>query len=342
MPLAATKYRNYLPFFPLFAELHKAGDADVIISTSHAVAKSMIRRRGANRPYHICYIHTPMRYAWDMFDEYFGPKRVGWFASHFLFRPLVQLLRLYDAKTVSRVDLFLANSTYVANRVRRLYGREAEVLPPPVDVERFKNAVREPEDWFLVVSALVPYKRVDHAIRACGAMGRPLKIIGKGPELNRLRALAAELSVDVEFIGWASDEDLTSAYRRAKALLFPGIEDFGIVPVEAIACGCPVIALGAGGVLDSMTDETAVLYSEATQQGLIDAIHQFEARKDAFSEKTLRDHATHFSEDHFLDRFEQRFAWVQRQVAHSFNPIIGPSLTIGPAHEALQSSQPDV
>ena len=198
----------------------------------------------------------------------------------------MQFLRLYDAKTVDRVDLFVANSRYVADRVRRLYGREAEVVPPPVDVERLRKAVREPEDWFLVVSALVPYKRVDQAIRACSALGRPLKIIGKGPELATLRALAAELNADVEFIGWASDDDLTSAYRRAKALLFPGIEDFGIVPVEAIACGCPVIALGVGGILDSMTDETAVLYNEATHHALIDAIRQFEARKDSFVDET--------------------------------------------------------
>jgi len=342
MPFAATKYRNYLPFFPLFAELHKADGADVVISTSHAVAKSMVRRRRGKRPYHICYIHTPMRYAWDMFDEYFGPKRVGWFASNFLFRPVVQLLRLYDAKTVSRVDLFLANSTYVAERVRRLYGREAEVLPPPVDVERFKHAVREPEDWFLVVSALVPYKRVDQAIRACSAMGRPLKIIGKGPELGALQALAGELNADVEFIGWANDEELTSAYRRARALLFPGIEDFGIVPVEAIACGCPVIALGVGGVLDSMTDETAVLYTDATRNGLIDAIHQFEQRKDTFTPELLRMRAAHFSEDHFLDRLEQKFARVQRQLATFPDPVVVPSLAVGPAQEALQSSQPDV
>jgi glycosyltransferase involved in cell wall biosynthesis len=342
MPFAATKYRNYLPFFPIFAELHKARSADIVISTSHAVAKSMIHRHGRNTPYHICYIHTPMRYAWDLFDEYFGPSRVGWIASRFLFRPLVQLLRLYDAKTVNRVDLFVANSRYVADRVRRLYGRQAEVLPPPVNVERFRNAVREPEDWFLVVSALVPYKRVDQAIRACSAIGRPLKIIGKGPELAVLKTLAAGLKADVEFIGWASDEELTSAYRRARALLFPGIEDFGIVPVEAIACGCPVIALGVGGILDSMTDKTAVLYTEATHHGLIDAIHQFEARKNPFSEEALRARAEYFSESNFLDRFEQKFARVQRQLATSASTFIPASLAVVHAQEAHQKPQLDV
>ena len=189
MPLAATKYRSYLPLFPIFAELNKATDVDIVISTSHAVAKSMVRQGRNGRPYHICYIHTPMRYAWDLFDDYFGPERVGWFASRFLFRPLVEFLRLYDVGTVKRVDLFIANSNYVAERVLRLYGREAEILPPPVDTKRFREAIREPEDWYLIVSALVPYKRVDHAIRACKHLGRPLNsTLVKDPNSRRLRS----------------------------------------------------------------------------------------------------------------------------------------------------------
>jgi glycosyltransferase involved in cell wall biosynthesis len=316
MPKAATKYRSYLPLFPLFAELNKA-DADLVISTSHAVAKSMVKRTGARRPYHICYIHTPMRYAWDMFDDYFGPERVGQFASRFIFKPIMQALQVYDKKTVDRVDLFLANSTYVADRVRRLYGREAEVLPPPVDTVRFRNAKREPEDWFLVISALVPYKRVDHAIRAAKALGRPLKIVGKGPELATLKKLAAEIEADVEFIGFASDQALADYYRRARALLFPGVEDFGIVPVEAIACGCPVIALGVGGVLDSMTEETATFYDRPTVEGLTEAIERFESRKDAFDESALRARAELFSETNFLDRLEKTLVRIQSQCSNA-------------------------
>ncbi|NYF79925.1 glycosyltransferase [Granulicella arctica] len=305
MPRAATKYRSYLPLFPLFAEMNKAAEADLVISTSHAVAKSMVRRFGRTRPYHICYIHTPMRYAWDMFDAYFGPDRVGWTASKLFFRPLTWMLQIYDRATAGRVDLYVANSTYVAERVQRIYGRSSEVLPPPVDTDRYLLASREPQEWYLVVSALVPYKRVDHAIRACSTLGRRLRIVGKGPELESLKELAISLKVEVEFVGFASDELLVDFYRQAKALLFPGIEDFGIVPLEAIACGCPVIALGVGGVLDSMTEETAVFYTEESVAGLIMAMRNFEERQHLFVDERLRQRAAQFSEAIFLDKLEQ-------------------------------------
>ena len=334
MPLAATKYRSYLPLFPLFAELNKAGEVDLVISTSHAVAKSMVKRKGKRRPFHICYIHTPMRYAWDMFDDYFGPERVGKFASRFIFRPVVDALRLYDAKTVDRVDLFVANSTYVADRVKRLYGRDAEVLPPPVDTERFHAAVRQPEDWYLIVSALVPYKRVDHAIRASKSMGRPLKIVGKGPELDSLKKLAKELNADVEFIGFASDLALVDFYRRAKALLFPGVEDFGIVPVEAIACGCPVVALGVGGILDSMTEQTAVFYEEPTIEGLTEAVGRFELLAETFKEADLRQQAELFSEATFIFRLEKTLERVQDRLTASAGELAAStSITAATAHE---------
>jgi glycosyltransferase involved in cell wall biosynthesis len=305
MPFAATRYRSYLPFFPLFAELNRAGGkADLVISTSHAVAKSMAVRKGEPRPFHVCYIHTPMRYVWDMFDEYFGPERVGKFASRFVFAPVARMLQIYDKQTVDRVDLFLANSTYVAERVQRIYDREALVLPPPVDTERYMAVKREPEDWYLIVSAMVPYKRVDQAIRATAALGRHLKLIGKGPEVKALKRLAEQVGADVEFLGFVADEDLGNYYRKAKALLFPGVEDFGIVPVEAIACGCPVIALGIGGVLDSMTEQTAVFYYDATDAALEDAIVTFETKASSFRDIDLRSRAQVFSEANFLANLE--------------------------------------
>jgi glycosyltransferase involved in cell wall biosynthesis len=275
------------------------------------VAKAMVVRSGRPRPYHVCYIHTPMRYAWDMFDEYFGPERVGSLASRLLYRPLVAMLQRYDRWTTGRVDLFLANSTYVAERVQRLYGRGAEVLAPPVDTARFLKAVREPREWYLVVSALVPYKRVDHAIRACARMGRKLRIVGKGPEHASLQALATSLGAEVEFVGFAPDEALADFYRQARALLFPGVEDFGIVPVEAIACGCPVVALGVGGILDSMTEETAIFYTEDNAQGLFAAMQEFEQRAHWFSEANLRARAALFSEEIFLTRLEEIFFRLQ-------------------------------
>jgi glycosyltransferase involved in cell wall biosynthesis len=302
MPGAAKRYRNYLPLFPLFAELNKVHDADLIISTSHAVAKAMVGRRQGSRPYHICYIHTPMRYAWDMFDAYFGPDQVGWLASNLAYRPIIWGLRKYDRHTVNRVDLYIANSTFVADRVYRIYGKSSEVIPPPVNVDRFAKQMREPEEWYLVVSALVPYKRVEDAICACRRAGRRLKIVGSGPELKSLQQLSDTVGAQVEFIGYCSDTDLPGYYRRARGLLFPGVEDFGIVPVEAIASGCPVIGLAVGGLLDSMTNETAVFYSDASAEGLYRAIREFEEKEATFSTDVLRRRASEFSQDQFLAR----------------------------------------
>jgi glycosyltransferase involved in cell wall biosynthesis len=304
LPFANRKYRSYLPLFPFFAETNKVSNTAVVVSTSHAVAKSMVKRGRNHCQLHICYIHTPMRYAWDLYDEYFGPERVGWLRSHLFFKPLLHWMKWYDRATVDRVDLFIANSTYVADRVRRCYGREAAVLPPPVDLGRFTGAWREPEDWFLVVSALVPYKRVGHAIRACARLGRRLKIVGAGPEAQGLRELAAQVGGMVEFVGFVSDEELVEYYRRARALLFPGVEDFGIVPVEAIAAGCPVIAFKKGGILDSMTEETAVLYSQQSADGLSEAIRTFEDTRGRFDEVALRKRAALFGEEAFLTGFE--------------------------------------
>jgi glycosyltransferase involved in cell wall biosynthesis len=303
-PFSATKYRSYLPLFPLFAETNKA-DAQVVISTSHAVAKSMVKRGVRDKQLHLCYIHTPMRYAWDLFDEYFGADRVGAFASRVIYKPILSLLRKYDLSTLNRVDVFIANSTFVAERIKRIYGRDAEVLPPPVNLERFANSVRMPEDWYLVVSALVPYKRVQHAIEACAKMNRRLKIVGSGPELNALTQVAIEKKAEVEFLGFVPDESLSEYYCRAKALLFPGIEDFGIVPVESIAAGCPVVAFAQGGILDSMTSETCVFYSGQSAEGLTSAMREFEARQEPFSIQHLKTRAALFSEEAFLIGFER-------------------------------------
>lgn len=320
LPFAAQKYRNYLPLFPFFAELHRADANRLILSTSHAVAKSMVRSR-KNGALHICYIHTPIRYVWDLFEEYFGAKRYGWFLSKFFFWPMARLLRIYDVHTANRVDCFIANSTYVAERVRRIYRRECSVLPPPVAVDRFFALQRVPEKWYLVVSALVPYKRVDDAIRACHLLGRQLKIVGKGPEFEKLQSLAKSLGADVEMLGPIDDKELADHYRRGRALLFPGIEDFGIVPVEAIASGCPVIALGKGGVLDSMTEKTAVFYQEETAEGLARAIKAFEARESDFILAELRLQAQSFSEAHFHEGLRAIVHKAEQEMSRHSNAI---------------------
>jgi glycosyltransferase involved in cell wall biosynthesis len=318
LPFAKTKYRHYLPLFPVAAEFTKvsAEDADVVISTSHAVAKAMVKKDKNNRPLHVCYIHTPMRYIWDRFDDYFGPEKVGRFASQLFFKPIARLLQIYDFKTVDRVDVYCTNSHYVAERIRRIYHREAEVIYGPGDVGIGAGVVRSPEDWYLMVTALVPYKRVGQAIAACKSLGRRLKIVGKGPEEKKLKDFANELGALVEFLGFVSDEELLACYTRAKGLLFPGVEDFGLVPVEAIAAGCPVIALAKGGVVDSMTSETAEFYEEESAAALQQAIVRFEAR--AFSDAELRSRASKFTREQFGRRFE---AVLQRALTNRSMPV---------------------
>jgi glycosyltransferase involved in cell wall biosynthesis len=304
MPFVKTKYRSYLPLFPLAAETTQvsAEDADLVISTSHAVAKAMVRKNGHSRPLHVCYIHTPMRYIWDRFDDYFGPEQVGHIASKLFFKPIAKLLQIYDLSTVNRVDVFCTNSRYVSNLIRKIYGRSAEVIYGPGDEGKGAKVVRSPEDWYLMVTALVPYKRIDQAIEACAKLGRKLTIIGKGPEEKALKLYAKRVKASVEFLGFVSDQELLRHYARARALIFPGVEDFGLVPVEAIAAGCPVIALAKGGVLDSMTTETAEFYEEESVEALQQAILRFENRK--FSDLILRRRAAEFTREQFSRRLE--------------------------------------
>lgn len=302
LPLAQTKYRHYLPLFPLAAETIGIKGVDLIVSTSHAVAKS-IRTHGAR---HWCFIHSPMRYVWDRFDDYFGAELVGRVPSALVFKPIAAALRAYDRGTAGRVDHYAANSSFVAERVRKFYGREAEVLYAPTDLARFGSLVRQPEDFYLFFSALVPYKKADHAIRACAELGRKLVVLGKGPELPKLKKLADPKWVS--FIETPNDELVNSNYRRARALLYPGIEDLGIVPIEASAAGLPVIAYGEGGILDTQTGATAILYKPQTVEGLKRAILEFEGRCEAFDTGAMKQQAAKFSKERFKTRVEDSIA----------------------------------
>ncbi|MBW8868767.1 MAG: glycosyltransferase, partial [Acidobacteria bacterium] len=243
-------YRHCLPLFPIAIEQFDLDQYDLVISTSHCVAKSAIKN---GRARHLCYCFTPMRYAWDQFNEYFGEEQVGRTASAVL-RPVLGALARWDAATAVRPDRYVAISQHVASRIRRYYNRDAAVIYPPVDTEFYCPDSTEPEEFLLVVSALVPYKRIDLAIEASRLAGLPLRIAGGGPERERLMAIAKDKGGDVELLGSVSDEDVRSLYRRASAVLLPGEEDFGIVPVEAQACGRPVIALARGGALETVTD----------------------------------------------------------------------------------------
>jgi glycosyltransferase involved in cell wall biosynthesis len=300
LPFATTHYRRYLPLFPFAIEQFDLDPYDLVISSSHCAAKAVVP---PGRARHICYCHSPMRYAWDQFDAYFGPERVGRAASRWFYRPTMARLARWDAATASRVDRFVANSRHVAGRIARYYNRKASVVHPPVDTVFYHPAAVPREDprglpvnrenHFLIVSALVPYKRIDLAIEACQRAGARLRIVGDGPDRERLERQAGDAA---EFLGPLSDEAIRDEYRRALAVVLPGEEDFGIVPVEAQACGRPVVAFGRGGVLDTVIDgETGVLFGEATAASLAAALERVAAMR--VDRARIRDHAQRFSRE---------------------------------------------
>jgi glycosyltransferase involved in cell wall biosynthesis len=276
LPRVDRYYRRCLPLFPFVIEQFNLDGYDLVISTSHCVAKSVVR---PGRARHLCYCLTPMRYAWDQFDAYFGAERLGALRSG-LMRSIMGPLARWDARTSGRVDRYVAISQHVARRIRRYYNRDAVVVYPPVDTTFYHPDTATREPWALMVTALVPYKRVEVAIEACHRAGVRLRIVGDGPERAKLGRLAG---VNVEFLGVQPDDELRRLYRRAGALLLPGEEDFGIVPVEAQACGRPVVALARGGALETVVDGvTGVLVGEPTAEAFAEGLtralsHDFDA-----------------------------------------------------------------
>jgi glycosyltransferase involved in cell wall biosynthesis len=263
-------YRHLLPLMPLATRAWRVGAADLVVSLSHCVAKAV--RVPAGVP-HVCYCFTPMRYAWDGRAAYLD----GWSGRPFrraLAGAILDRLRAWDRATAGRVSHFVAISETVRRRVARCYGRDSRVIPPPVDVDFYTPGGAPREDFYLCVSALVPYKRVEQAVAACAAMGRRLVVIGEGPERPKLERRAGP---GVQFLGWQPDEVVRDHLRRCRALLFPGEEDFGIVPAEALACAAPVIALGLGGAAETVDDAVGRLYREPTAEGLRAAIVAWES-----------------------------------------------------------------
>jgi len=295
LPNPGRFYRHYLPLYPVAVELLNLDDYDLVLSSSHCAVKSVVT---TGRAVHVCYCHSPMRYAWDQFGAYFGPDQVGALPSRLL-RPVMRRLALWDASTAGRVDRFLTNSQYVAGRIRRYYNRGSTIVYPPVDIDFYTPDGRASSPAFVIVSALVPYKRLDVAIESCRRLGMPLKIVGTGPERARLEAMAGP---GVEFLGWQSDEQIRGLYRSSTATLLPGTEDFGIVPVEAQACGCPVVALDAGGVRETVVGgETGILVPDSTIDAFADGLSR--ALKTPFDRATIRANALRFSRQRFLTSF---------------------------------------
>jgi len=331
-------YRNFLPLFPSAMEsLRVEGPADLVISTSHCVAKGLVAPEGAR---HLCYCFTPMRYAWVFYDEYFGNNPL----KKALLAPILRRLRQWDKESSARVDCFATLSEHVRQRIKNFYGRDADVVYPPVDLsfwtpelirppklvsacgraaapsaaagganppgESFLQTAR-PEaspylfeiqdkphkNYDLVVSALVPYKRIDLAVKAYKKLGYPLKIVGTGTEAGKLRQMAGD---NIDFLGRIPDDQLRELYRHCRTLIFPGEEDFGIVPVEAQACGKPVVAYAKGGVLETVVkDVTGIFFNEQNETALLEAVRQCAARD--WDSAAIRQNAARFSEQNFIN-----------------------------------------
>lgn len=300
LPMAGTLYRQYLPLFPIAVEQFDLDGYDLVISTSHCAAKSVVV---TGRARHLCYCLTPMRYAWDQFDAYFGPDRVGAVASAVL-RPVLAGLARWDRATEGRVHRYLAISQYVARRIALYYNRQSTLVYPPVDTEFFTPDPAEPvhvQPRFLVVSALVPYKRVDLAMMAARQAGVSLTVVGNGPERANLERLTGD---GIEMVGWRTDEEIRDLYRSTIATILPGEEDFGIVPVEAQACGRPVIALGRGGALDTVIDgDTGVLFGDTTVDSLAAAMTR--AASASWDSSRIRRHAERFSRARFVSEVQR-------------------------------------
>jgi glycosyltransferase involved in cell wall biosynthesis len=302
LPGVGRYYRYCLPLFPRTIEKFEFDNYDFILSSSHCVAKGII----PSRALHIAYIHSPMRYIWDQYSAYFG-ENTSWLAKAGM-KVCRPYLRRWDLRSAARVHCFIANSNNVAGKIKKLYGREATVIHPPVNLKQF-FCVDCPEDYYLIVSALVPYKKIALAIEAFNQLGLPLKIAGDGPLRKKLQAMAGP---NVEFLGWVDSAALPRLYAYCQALVLPGEEDFGIAPLEAQASGRPVIAYGKGGTLETVVplsystkpiatgvSPTGIFFEEPTAESLIRAARSFCEKKELFKPEAIRDHASLFDRDRF-------------------------------------------
>ena len=310
LPRVDRYYRYLLPAMP-FAAGWKVADADLVVSLSHCIAKSARPPKGVP---HVCYCFTPMRYAWHMKDSYFRKTGLISRLKAAVIGRMLASIRDWDRRTADRVTHYIAISRTVQQRIRECYDRDSVIIYPPVDTEFYTPAAVPREDFYLVVSALAPYKRFDLAIEACSRLGKKLVVIGSGQDAKKLQAKAGP---GIAFLGWQSDEAIRDHLRRAKALLFPGEEDFGIVPLEAQACGCPVIAFGRGGAtetvraLGDVVEPTGVLFNEQTPDAVVEAIERFESHADRFDPRAARRQAVLFRKE----RFEQELlAYLDRVV----------------------------
>ena len=293
LPGARTNCQRYLPLMPAALDKIDLTGYDLIISSESGPAKGIRKPAGAK---HICYCHTPMRYLWDMYEDYYNATGI---AGKIAMRTFKNYLRKYDLRSAENVDVFVANSQFIADRIKRIYNRESEVVHPMVDYDYFVQGNYEKQDYYLLAGQLISYKRPDLALKACEKLGRKLVVTGTGGMQKELMKTAGK---NVTFLGRVSREELRKCYAEARALIFPGIEDFGIVPLEAQSAGTPVIALGIGGALETvLPGETGMFFERPDTDCLADAITRFE--NISFSQETCRANARRFTVDIFRQNF---------------------------------------
>jgi len=305
LPFGLKKYRHYLPLFPTAIEQFDFSAYDLIVSSSHCVAKGV---KHYDSVYHISYVHTPMRYVWDQFGVYFRQPRTSWPVriGTELMRPYLQR---WDRNTAKRVDTFLCNSDNIRKKILEYYGRESQVIYPPVDLSRFKPGDTK-AGYYLMVGAFAPNKRVDLAVEAFNQLKLPLKISGSGQDEEYCRSIAGD---NIEFLGALSNEKLLELYQQARALVFPGEDDFGITPLEAQACNTPVIAFASGGALETVTEQTGVFFSEQNVEALIEAVEKMERSWKSFAPEAFQLQMSRFGRGHYKEQMEHAIEFGYRQ-----------------------------
>ncbi len=311
LPKAKTFYRNYLLFFPLAIEQFDLSEYDIIISSSHAVAKGVLTN---SNQLHICYCHTPIRYAWDLYHKYLNETGFSKGLKGFLTKFILHYIRIWDLTTVNRVDYFIANSKYVAKRIAKIYRRQATVIYPPVDIDKFEVFTKK-ENFFVTASRIVPYKKIDLIVEAFSQMpDKKLIVIGDGPDLKKIKRKAGK---NIEFLGYQPFNNLKYYLQRAKAFIFAAEEDFGILPVEAQACGTPVIAYGRGGVTETVIEnKTGLFFKEQSVENLINTIKHFEKVEDQFDPLEIRKNAERFNKERFKKEFK---SFVDKKIEEFFS-----------------------
>jgi glycosyltransferase involved in cell wall biosynthesis len=293
LPKAKDKYRNYLPFFPIAIEQFDLSEYDVILSSSHAVAKGVLTH---SNQLHISYVHTPIRYAWDLYHQYLKESGLDKGFKGKLVKYFLHKIRIWDMSTINRVDHYIANSYYIARRIKKVYGKDSTVIYPPVDVNKFE-LYEQKEDFYMTASRMVPYKKIDLIVETFSKTDKKLIVIGTGPDMEKIKAKAGK---NIELMGYQSDEVMIKMMQKAKAFVFAAEEDFGITPVEAQACGTPVICLGKGGTKETVIDmKTGVHFMEQSVEALFEAIDKFEKNSDSFEPQKIRENALRFSKERF-------------------------------------------